>query len=144
MAPDALNSPSGYLIRSSAGERFRYLAIDVHLPLGQNIRCRWPASGCPPRCYRVGSHDLPLRIFPQFNLHAHYKKFTRFLCWLVMRLIFSILLNNCVIADREHCGYSQCPWRTFRSDESSCHAANLRPLLASRHRHRPYAWGRVQ
>ena len=73
--------PSGCLIRSLAGEHLRHLSIDVNLPLGQAIRRRWPASGCPPRGYRGGSHDIPLRVFPQFGRHARYEKFTWFLHW---------------------------------------------------------------
>ena len=69
-----------HLIRST-GERFCCLPADVRLPLGQNLRRYWPTSGPPSRCNRHGSHDISLRIFPQSNLHAYYKMFTRFLRW---------------------------------------------------------------
>ena len=55
----------------------------------------------------------------------------------------SILLINAVIVDRKHRGRSQCPWRTFRSDEPGHHLAALCALLAARRRHRSYAWRNV-
>jgi len=140
----AFSTHGGYLIRSSAGKRVRCLSADIRLPLGQIIRCRWQASDRPHRCYRNGSHDPPLRVFPEFNLHAHYEEFTWFLCWLVTCFGFSISLNNGVITNRKHRGRSERPWRTFRSDEPSCHHADLRALLATWFRHRPHAWRGVQ
>jgi hypothetical protein len=64
---------------SSTGERFCCLPVGICLPLGQNFGYYWPTSRHPRRCYWHGPHDFPLRIFPQFNPHAHYQKFAWFL-----------------------------------------------------------------
>lgn len=61
-----------------------------------------------------------------------------------MRPGFLILLNSGVTADRKYRGCPQRRWRTLRSDEPSCHPADLRNLLATRYHHRPHAWGNVQ